>query len=103
MVARLSQDVAAISHHLAWVSACLTELDRSLAPPRPAPQAATSVAPQQYWQQPQPAPTAAPQAPPTAAPYPQPQQAPQPQPERSDGWIGKALAAARTLIEEKLG
>ncbi len=100
MVARLSQDVAAISHHLAWVSACLTELDRSLAPPQPMPQAAAYVAPQQYWQQAQPAAAAVTQAPPTAAPYPQPQQAPQPQPqpERSDGWIGKALAAAGVAV-----
>src|SRR5690349_17391595 len=87
MVARLSHDVAAISHHLAWVSACLTELDRSLVQQQPAPQ--------QYWQPPQAAPVAAPQPPPMAAPVPQP---PRPRPERSDGWIGKALAAAGVAV-----
>lgn len=98
MVARLSQDVAAISHHLAWVSACLTELDRSMAYQQPAMQPVAYAAPQQYWQPPQAAPVAppAPQPmPPTAAPYPQPQQ---PRPERSDGWIGKALAAAGVAV-----
>ncbi|MDC6726333.1 hypothetical protein, partial [Leclercia adecarboxylata] len=53
MVARLSQDVAAISHHLAWVSACLTELDRSMAYQHPAAQPVAYAAPQQYWQPPQ--------------------------------------------------
>ncbi|QPG68712.1 DUF2339 domain-containing protein [Mycolicibacterium mucogenicum] len=95
MVARLSQDVAAISHHLAWVSACLTELDRSMAYQQPAAQPVAYAAPQQYWQPPQAAPVAPP-APqpvrPTAAPY------PQPRPERSDGWIGKALAAAGVAV-----
>ncbi|WP_036427621.1 MULTISPECIES: DUF2339 domain-containing protein [unclassified Mycobacterium] len=95
MVARLSQDVVAISHHLAWVSACLTELDRSMAYQQPAAQPVAYAAPQQYWQPPQAAPVAPP-APqpvrPTAAPY------PQPRPERSDGWIGKALAAAGVAV-----
>ncbi|OBJ36818.1 hypothetical protein A5630_06210 [Mycolicibacterium mucogenicum] len=98
MVARLSQDVAAMSHHLAWVSACLTELDRSMAYQQPAAQPVAYAAPQQYWQPPQAAPVAppAPQpVPPTAAPYPQPQR---PRPERSDGWIGKALAAAGVAV-----
>lgn len=84
MVARLSQDVAAISHHLAWVSACLTELDRSMAYQQPAAQPVGYAAPQQYWQ------------PAQAAPQ-QPQQQP-PRPERSDGWIGKALAAAGVAV-----
>ncbi|OKH79433.1 hypothetical protein EB75_24090 [Mycobacterium sp. ST-F2] len=87
MVARLSQDVAAISHHLAWVSTCLTELDRSLAYPQ---QPAAYAVPQQYWQPPHA------QQPP-AAPLPQPQP-PRPRPERSDGWIGKALAAAGVAV-----
>ena len=95
MVARLSQDVAAMSHHLAWVSACLTELDRSMAYQQPAAQPVAYAAPQPYWQPPQAAPVAPP-APqpvrPTAAPY------PQPRPERSDGWIGKALAAAGVAV-----
>ncbi|WP_036420449.1 DUF2339 domain-containing protein [Mycobacterium sp. 360MFTsu5.1] len=94
MVARLSQDVAAMSHHLAWVSACLTELDRSMAYQQPAAQPVAYAAPQQYWQPPQ--------APPVAAPTPQPQPPtapyPQPRPERSDGWIGKALAAAGVAV-----
>ena len=98
MVARLSQDVAAISHHLAWVSACLTELDRSLAPPQPTPQAATYVVPQQYWRPSQPAPAAAPQLRAMAAPQPPPQQAQPLRPEHSDGWIGKALAAAGVAV-----
>ncbi|TDK90694.1 DUF2339 domain-containing protein [Mycolicibacterium mucogenicum] len=104
MVARLSQDVAAISHHLAWVSACLTELDRSMAYQHPAAQPVAYAAPQQYWQPPQttpaagPAPQPAPEPmPPTAAPHPQAQQQP-PRPERSDGWIGKALAAAGVAV-----
>lgn len=101
MVARLSQDVAAISHHLAWVSACLTELDRSMAYEQPAAQPVAYAAPQQYWQPPQTAPVAAPtpapQPQPPTAPHPQPQQQP-PRPERSDGWIGKALAAAGVAV-----
>ena len=104
MVARLSQDVAAISHHLAWVSACLTELDRSMAYQQPAAQPVAYAAPQQYWQPPQttpaagPAPQPAPEPmPPTAAPHPQAQQQP-PRPERSDGWIGTALAAAGVAV-----
>lgn len=104
MVARLSQDVAAISHHLAWVSACLTELDRSMAYQHPAAQPVAYAAPQQYWQPPQttpaagPAPQPAPEPmPQTAAPHPQAQQQP-PRPERSDGWIGKALAAAGVAV-----
>jgi len=84
MVARLSQDVAAISHHLAWVSACLTELDRSMAYQQPAAQPVGYAAPQQYWQ-------------PAQAAPPQPQQQP-PRPERSDSWIGKALAAAGVAV-----
>lgn len=96
MVARLSQDVAAISHHLAWVSACLTELDRSMAYQQPAAQPVTYAAPQQYWQPPQTAPVAGPTPLPT--PPPTPQSAPQPRPERSDGWIGKALAAAGVAV-----
>ncbi|OBA75960.1 hypothetical protein A5642_07220 [Mycolicibacterium mucogenicum] len=84
MVARLSQDVAAISHHLAWVSACLTELDRSMAYQHPAAQPVAYAAPQQYWQ-------------PAQAAPPQPQQQP-PRPERSDSWIGKALAAAGVAV-----
>lgn len=96
MVARLSQDVAAISHHLAWVSACLTELDRSMAYQQPAAQPVTYAAPQQYWQPPQTAPVAGPTPLPTPPPTPQP--APQPRPERSDGWIGKALAAAGVAV-----
>ena len=96
MVARLSQDVAAISHHLAWVSACLTELDRSMAYEQPAAQPVAYAAPQQYWQPPQTAPVAGPTPPPTPQPTPQP--APQPRPERSDGWIGKALAAAGVAV-----
>lgn len=92
MVARLSQDVAAISHHLAWVSACLTELDRSMAYQQPAAQPVTYAAPQQYWQPPRTAPVAGP------TPQPTPQPAPQPRPERSDGWIGKALAAAGVAV-----
>jgi len=77
-----------MSHHLAWVSACLTELDRSMAYQQPAPQPVAYAAPQQYWQPTQTVPVAAP-----AAPYPQP-----PRPERSDGWIGKALAAAGVAV-----
>lgn len=96
MVARLSQDVAAISHHLAWVSACLTELDRSMAYQQPAAQPVTYAAPQQYWQPPRTAPVAGPTPPPTPLPTPQP--TPQPRPERSDGWIGKALAAAGVAV-----
>lgn len=96
MVARLSQDVAAIFQHLAWVSACLTELDRSLVPQQSMPQPIAYAAPQQYWQPPQAAPVAAPQpvlqSPPPAAPQ------PQPRPERSDGWIGRALAAAGVAV-----
>ncbi|MCX8563053.1 DUF2339 domain-containing protein [Mycolicibacterium mucogenicum] len=88
MVARLSQDVAAISHHLAWVSACLTELDRSMAYQQSPAQPVAYAVPQQYWQPPQAAPAAAP------APQPTPQLGP----ERSDGWIGKALAAAGVAV-----
>jgi uncharacterized membrane protein len=90
MVARLSQDVAAMSHHLAWVSACLTELDRSMAHQQPTPQPVAYAAPQQYWQPAQAASVTAP------APAPAPQ--PLPRPERSEGWIGKALAAAGVAV-----
>jgi len=96
MVARLSQDVAAISHHLAWVSACLTELDRSMAYQQPAAQSVAYAAPQQYWQPPQTAPVARPAPPPVPQPTPPP--TPQARPERSDGWIGKALAAAGVAV-----
>lgn len=99
IVARLSQEVTTISQQLAWVSGWLAELERSLAdqpwaPPAPQPA-------------PQPAPPPAGPAGPAAQPVTPPIQsaprpvAPQPVPvpaapraERSDGWIGKALAAA---------
>ncbi|MUL64961.1 hypothetical protein BOO86_10850 [Mycobacterium sp. CBMA 234] len=101
IVARLSQEVAAISHQLAWVSAWLTELDRSLAQETvPTPPPVTYAAPPApHWQAPhrQAPPVTAPQA-----PQPAPPQAPQlpqpPRPERSDGWIGKALAAAGVAV-----
>lgn len=98
IVARLSQEVVAISGQLAWVSAWLNELEKSLAE-ESLRQPAAYAAPQQYRPAPQaPAvgiPPVAVQPPPAPLPPPQPQL---PKPDRGEGWIGKVLAAAGVAV-----
>jgi uncharacterized membrane protein len=84
VLARLSQEFAAMSAQMARVSATLNELD--LPPALPVQQ--------QYWQ-PQPAPYYAPPPPPSAPPvYAPPVSAPVAPREPDRSWIGKALAVA---------
>lgn len=108
VMARLSADVAAISHQVARVAADLSALDRMLAE-RPQPNPAAAPAPQPVVpaqgcapppSQPQPMPYWPQYAQPQAAPFrPWPTAAaPKPKTERSEGWIGKLLAVAGVAV-----
>ncbi|MCH9666560.1 MAG: DUF2339 domain-containing protein [Actinomycetia bacterium] len=97
VIARLSADLAAVSHQLARVSTDLTALNRILAeppPPAPRPPARQPVAPPQPWYPGPPRPPSMPYRPqyPTA---PAPARSPTP---RSEGWIGKLLAVAGVTV-----